>query len=1017
MPEMDVGMAESNVKAGSLYKSIFELSQDSIVTVDTKGFITSINPAGAKMLGYSVDELTGKHFAKIGYMNIRDIPKYVEIFTAAISGKDLKLLEINLTRKDGTPIVVEVRVGLLRENGKITGIQAITRDITERKKAEEALRAAETRIRGLMNAVPVGISLSTPDGHLVEANDELWKMFGYGSREEYLKVPAIEHYFDPKDREILGVLRKKGPVFHHEIRFKRKDGAVIWGSVNSIEEKSSDGKIYFVSSMLDVTERKKAEDKLRETNEYLDSLFNYANAPIIAWDTQYKITRFNHAFESLTGRAAKDVIGNSLEILFPPKEISASMELIRRTTTGERWDVVEIPILNVNGSIRTVLWNSAVIYSPDGETPVAAIAQGQDITERKEAEAKLKDSEERLKIIFESAPDAYYLNDLKGTFLDGNKAAEKVTGYKRDELIGKSFLTLKLLSPAQIPKAAAALARNLIGLPTGPDEFNLNKKDGTQVAIEISTHPVKIKGQTMVLGIARDLSERKKAEILLRESEEKFKAFFDKANDGFILATVKDKNFILGNNAICEMLGYTQEEIQTLGVMDIHPEKDLPYVIDQFERQARNEIITAENIPVKRKDGSVFYAEISSSPVILHGDPYLMGVFRNVTERKMAEEKIKESEARYRLIFNSSTDLLAHMDRTGTILDVNKQVLEIGGYEKDEITGKKISALTEIFPPQSIEVMLDNFTRDMLGEYHNPYEIEAKNKAGTRLFFEVGAVPLRSSTGEIVSMLAIMHDITERKAAEAVREELLHKVEEANRKKTEYVSDVSHELRTPLASIKGFVSTIRSDPAMNEPTRQDFLRITEEETDRLTRIIEDLLDISRIESGRLKLSMRSFNIMDLIMKNIENLKPQAESKGIVIQSQLAPAPFIVYADQDKTSQIMINLLGNAIKYNKENGKVTVSALQEDGKIRVDIEDTGIGISEKDLPHMFEKFFRAEGSSRETPGTGLGLAVTKSLVQVMGGMIEMQSKLGEGSKFSFSLPKYAGDKKEKVNEFS
>jgi len=245
----------------------------------------------------------------------------------------------------------------------------------------------------------------------------------------------------------------------------------------------------------------------------------------------------------------------------------------------------------------------------------------------------------------------------------------------------------------------------------------------------------------------------------------------------------------------------------------------------------------------------------------------------------------------------------------------------------------------------------------------------------------------------------------------------LHKVEDANRKKTEYVSDVSHELRTPLASIKGFVSTIRSDPAMDEPTRQDFLRITEEETDRLTRIIEDLLDISRIESGRLKLSMRSFNIMDLIAKNIENIKPQAGSKGIVIQSQPAPTPYIVYADQDKTSQIIINLLSNAIKYNKQGGKVKVAASDDDGKVRVDIEDTGIGISEKDLTHMFEKFFRAEGSSSETPGTGLGLAVTKSLVEVMGGEISVNSKPGEGSRFSFSLPKCAGDQKEKMNEFS
>ena len=878
---------ENTSKAGSLYKNIFELSPDSIVTLDTKGFITSINSAGVKMLGYSINELTGRHFAKIGYMNIKDIPKYVEMFTAAISGKDVKPLEINLTRKDGTPVVVEVRVGLLKENGKITGIQAITRDVTERKKAEEALRESEEIFRSLMEHSPVYV---------------------FFKDENIRSLKLSRNYETMLGRPIAELLGKN-----------------------------------------------------------MDDLF--------------------------PSELAKSMVADDMRILKEGKEINVEEEL-----NGRFYSTIKFPI-KIEGKPRYLAGFTI------------------DITERKEAEAKLKDSEERLKIIFESAPDAYYMNDLAGTFLDGNKAAEKVTGYKKDELIGKSFLKLKLLTLAQIPKAAALLAKNMIGLSTGPDEFNLNKKDGTQVAIEISTHPVKIKGQTMVLGIARDLSERKKAEKALKESEEKFKAFFDKANDGFILATVKDKNFILGNKAICEMIGYTQEEIKNLSIMDIHPEKDLPYVIDQFERQARNEIITAENIPVKRKDGSVFYAEISSSPVILHGDPCLMGVFRNVTERKMAEEKIKESEARYRLIFNSSTDLLAHMDRTGTILDVNKQVLEIGGYEKDEITGKKIGALTEIFPPQSIEVMLDNFTRDMLGEYHKPYEIEAKNKAGTRLFFEVGAVPLRSSTGEIVSILAIMHDITERKAAEAVREELLHKVEEANRKKTEYVSDVSHELRTPLASIKGFVSTIRSDPAMDEPTRQDFLRITEEETDRLTRIIEDLLDISRIESGRLKLSMRSFNIMDLIMKNIENIKPLAESKGIVIQSHPAPAPYIVYADQDKTSQIMINLLSNAIKYNKTGGKVSIDATEDDGKIRVNVEDTGIGISEKDIPHMFEKFFRAEGSSRETPGTGLGLAVTKSLVQVMGGMIEMKSKLGEGSRFSFSLPKYAEDKKEKMNEFS
>ena len=146
----------------------------------------------------------------------------------------------------------------------------------------------------------------------------------------------------------------------------------------------------------DITERKRAEEALRETNEYLENLFNYANAPIIVWDPQFKITRFNHAFETLTGRSAAEVLGKSLEILFPPAQIKASMELIQKTLTGERWEVVEISIQHVDGSIRTVLWNSATLFSADGKTPIATIAQGQDITERKQAEEALAQERDSL---------------------------------------------------------------------------------------------------------------------------------------------------------------------------------------------------------------------------------------------------------------------------------------------------------------------------------------------------------------------------------------------------------------------------------------------------------------------------------------------------------------------------------------------------------------------------------------------------------------------------------------------
>ncbi len=245
-----------------------------------------------------------------------------------------------------------------------------------------------------------------------------------------------------------------------------------------------------------------------------------------------------------------------------------------------------------------------------------------------------------------------------------------------------------------------------------------------------------------------------------------------------------------------------------------------------------------------------------------------------------------------------------------------------------------------------------------------------------------------------------------RKEAEDARfelERILRQMGEINDKKTEFVSDVSHELRTPLASIKGFISTIRSEKEMDEKNRDEFMKIVEDETDRLTRIIEELLDLSRIESGRLKLNLKSFRLIDTIHKNIENIQGQAKKKEIIIEKRIPPDLPPVYADQDKTTQVIINLLSNAVKYNRKGGKVTVSAFKDDGRVKVAVEDTGVGISEKDIPHMFEKFYRADKTSSDAPGTGLGLALSKSLIEVQGGEMSVFSEVDKGSTFFFTLP--------------
>ncbi|MCX6744403.1 MAG: PAS domain S-box protein [Candidatus Parcubacteria bacterium] len=249
-------------------------------------------------------------------------------------------------------------------------------------------------------------------------------------------------------------------------------------------------------------------------------------------------------------------------------------------------------------------------------------------------------SEKKFETIFEYAPDAIYISDLRGNFINGNKAAEILTGYKRQELIGKSFLKLKLLAPNEIIRAAKLLALNLLGQPTGPDQFTLTSNDGKKRLIEIRTFPIETAGNKQIMGIARDITERKKAEQEIRESEEKYSALFEASADGILIADIASKKFKNANPAICKMFGYTAEEFNKLSVTDIHPKEKLAYVISEFEAQSKGLKTLAENIPCLKKDGSIFYADINSSAVTINNNSLNVGFFRDITGRKKAEEEI-----------------------------------------------------------------------------------------------------------------------------------------------------------------------------------------------------------------------------------------------------------------------------------------------------------------------------------------------------------------------------------------
>ena len=257
---------------------------------------------------------------------------------------------------------------------------------------------------------------------------------------------------------------------------------------------------------------------------------------------------------------------------------------------------------------------------------------------------KLKGSLKWLKMLFEYAPDPFYLSDLKGTFIDANKAAEKVTGYKREELIGKSFLKLKLLPPEQIPKAASLLAKNALGESTGPDEFTFNRKDGSKAVLEIRTFPVKIKGKTFVLGIARDITEKKKIEQVLRASEKKYRTLAENIPDVLIQIDLEG-NIIYLSKSFETKTGYSREEIQGKNIKNLLVPESYKIALERMKKWKEGaRRLPSYEIKVKAKDGRIIPAEVTSSPIIEEGKLKAIRIIaRDITERKQAEQELHKS--------------------------------------------------------------------------------------------------------------------------------------------------------------------------------------------------------------------------------------------------------------------------------------------------------------------------------------------------------------------------------------
>ena len=492
----------------------------------------------------------------------------------------------------------------------------------------------------ILDEINDGLVYLSQTGIILDVNKKAAQFFGVSKKELLGKHFTKIGIFSARDysrllKNFKAALSQKVNLFEVKIRNKKGKELYLECSVTIIKKDRFPSGFIIVAR--DITKQKLSEISLEESKERYKDLVDRAGVGILVEDNQGNFKYFNQRFCQLFGYSNQEMAKQNIETLVHSGDLKRIKRAHREFLKSNKKSIkLESRCLKKDGSI-IFLEIYGEVLKEKGEITGRRYYLW-DITERKKREEALKSSEERFRILFDYAPDAYYLNDLKGNFIDGNKKAEEIIGYKKEELIGKNFLKLKLLSPAKIPKAAATLMKNALGRSTGPDEFILKRNDGSLVTVEISTYPVKIKDKPVVLGIARDITERKKAQ----EERNLLMTAINQASEIIALTDV-DSKIKYVNPALERISGFTNKEVKGQSIRLFLKDVD-KYIWQEIGKTLREGKIWKGKISLRKKDSSLFEAEVTATPVrdtqgkINHYIYFL----RDITEQIKLEEQLRQ---------------------------------------------------------------------------------------------------------------------------------------------------------------------------------------------------------------------------------------------------------------------------------------------------------------------------------------------------------------------------------------